>query len=140
MKRTTLLLLIFLTACLQNVSSQDSANQSDFFATDKVQDIKITFPMDNWSYVLDSLRFNGDGFLTGTVEINGEKFEGAGVQYRGTKSFTPGGKRNPFNIVLNHTDEDQNIQGYTRLKLSNSLRDPSMVREVLGYEIARAYM
>ena len=101
MKRTTLLLLLFLTACLQNVNSQDNTSQSDFYETDKIQDINITFERDNWRYMLDSLRFNGDGYLVGTVEINGSKFEGAGVQYRGTKSFTPGAKRNPFNIVLN---------------------------------------
>ena len=140
MKLTKLLLLLFLTACLQNADAQDSAKQPDFYETDRVQDIKITFEMDNWRYMLDSLRFNGDGYLEGTVDINGQQFEGVGIQYRGTKSFAPGAARNPFNIVLNHKNESQNLQGYRILKLSNSLRDPSMVREVLGYEIARAYM
>lgn len=140
MKRTTLLGFLFLTACLQNIISQSNSNQPDFFATDKVQDVKITFEMDNWAYVLDSLRFNGDGYLKCTLDINGQTFDGVGVQYRGTKSFSPGAARNPLNIVLDHTYKEENIQGYTTLKLSNSLRDPSMVREVLGYEIARAYM
>lgn len=140
MKRTTLLLLVFLTICLQSVISQQKINSSDFYETDKIQDIRITFEMDNWRYMLDSLRLNGDDLLEGTVDINGEKFEGAGIQYRGTKSFTLGGARNPFNILLDHKNKGQNIQGYTTLKLSNSLRDPSMVREVLGYEIARKYM
>ena len=141
MKQTALLLLFFLTFGLQNAISQDNAAAAaDFFSADKVQDIKITFPQEKWSYFLDSLRFNGDGLLEAEVEINGRKFEKAGVRYRGFKSFTPGASRNPLHIVLNHQNPDQNIQGYTTLKLSNALRDPSMVREVLGYEIARSYM
>ena len=141
MKQTALLLLFFLTFGLQNAISQDNAAAAaDFFSTDKVQDIKITFPQEKWSYFLDSHRFNGDGLLEAEVEINGRKFEKAGVRYRGFKSFTPGASRNPLHIVLNHQNPDQNIQGYTTLKLSNALRDPSMVREVLGYEIARSYM
>ncbi len=140
MKQTILTLLFFLTACIQILLSQSNASVPDFYKTDKVQDIKITFEEDSWQYVLDSLRFNGDDHLIATVEINGQKFEGAGVQYRGTKSFRTGSPRNPFNIQLNHTDKNQNLDGYTTLKLSSALRDPSLVREVLGYEIARTYM
>ena len=140
MKHKSLLLLLFLTASVQNLISQVKSSTSDFYETDKIQDIKITFEEENWRYLLDSLRFNGDGHLEGTVMINGQEFEGAGIQYRGTKSFATGAARNPFNIILNYTNKDQNLQGYTSLKLSNSLRDPSLVREVLGYEIARTYM
>lgn len=140
MKQTALLLFFFWTFGLQNAISQDNKTSADFFSTDKIQDIKITFKEEKWSYFLDSLRFNGYGLLEGTVEINGQKFENAGVRYRGFKSFTPGASRNPLHIVLNHKNKDQNIQGYHVIKLSNTLRDPSMVREVLGYEIARSFM
>ena len=140
MKQTILTFFLFLTVGLQILISQRDSNAPDFYKTDKVQDIKITFDTDKWQYILDSLRYNGDGYLSASVEINGQKFEGAGIQYRGTKSFRTGGSRNPFNISLDYTDKSQNLAGYKTLKLSNSLRDPSMVREVLGYEIAREYM
>ncbi len=140
MKQTISTLVIFLTACLQFLVSQGQQPTPDFFRTDKIQDIKINFDGDDWPYTLDSLRFNGDGFMVGSVEINGRTFEGAGIQYRGTKSFRTGAGRNPFNIRLNYTHKDQNLGGYTTLKLSSALRDPSLVREVLGYEIARSYM
>ncbi|HFA51429.1 MAG TPA: hypothetical protein ENJ95_20645 [Bacteroidetes bacterium] len=136
MKQTTLFLLLFFITAVPSLFSQ----QTDFYETDKIQDIKITFAEDNWRYVLDSLRFNGDGYLEGEMEINGQKFAGAGIQYRNTKSFSTGARRNSFNIVLDHKNKEQNLQGYTALKLSNALRDPSLVREVLGYEIARSYM
>jgi hypothetical protein len=140
MKRTILLLLLFLTLGLHKSFSQEKLSFPDLFDSKTVQDIKITFPQSNWNYFLDSLRFNGNGLLEGIVEINGLKFEKAGVRYRGGKSFAPGMTRNPLNIVLNHGNSIQNYNGYKTLKLSNALRDPSMVREVLGYEIARSYM
>ena len=140
MKQTTLALLILMTACIQFLFSQSNAGVPDFYKTDKVQDIKITFEEENWQYVLDSLRFNGDDYLSATVTINGQILDGAGVQYRNTKSFRTGASRNSFNIQLDHSIEKQNLDGYSSIKLSNALRDPSMVREVLGYEIARSYM
>lgn len=140
MKQISLLLFLFLTFGLQKGVSQEKATAPDFFSTNKVQDIKINFQQNNWSYFLDSLRFNGNGMLEATVVINGQKFEGAGVRYRGSKSFAPGTSRNPLHIELDYKNEDQNIQGYNTIKLSNTLRDPSMLREVLGYEIARTYM
>ncbi|MEO1261215.1 MAG: CotH kinase family protein [Bacteroidota bacterium] len=140
MRRTLLTCLIFLTVSVQFLISQKNIEVPDFYKTDKIQEIKITFKENNWQYVLDSLRFNGDGYQSAKVNINGQVFEGAGVQFRGTKSFRVGANRNPMNIRLNHTDEHQNLDGYTTVKLSSALRDPSMVREVLGYEIARNYM
>ncbi len=140
MKKLTPFFVLFLTLGLQFAFSQGDKKNDDFFDANKVQDIKITFPQANWSYILDSLRFNGNNLLEGSISINGQKFEKVGVRYRGSKSFTPGNPRNPMHIELDYKNKDQNLQGYKTLKLSNSLRDPSMVREVLGYEIARTYM
>ncbi len=129
------LLLFFFLACVFSASAQ-----SDFYKTDKIQDIQLTFEEDNWAYLLDSLRTNGNGFLLGNVAINGTEYNNVGVRYRGSKSFRPGGKRNALYIKLNYINKKQNIDGHSSIKLSNSMRDPSLVREVLSYEIARDYM
>ena len=100
----------------------------------------MRFAEDNWRFVLDSLRYNGDEMLEGDLTLNGQSFPGVGVRIRRSRAFKPGNKRNSLHIQLNYTDADQNYQGYTALKLSSALRDPSLVREVLGYEIARDYM
>jgi hypothetical protein len=62
------------------------------------------------------------------------------VRYRESRSFQPGNKRNSLYLKLNYIDKEQNYQGRSTVKLSSALRDPSMVREVFGYEIARRYM
>ncbi len=116
-------------------------DSTHLYYTDRIQDVRIVFPegMD-WTYVLDSLRVNGDEMVLATVEINGRSFAEAGVRYHKSRSFRPGQARNSFDIQLDYIHEGQSYEGYTRLYLSNALRDPSMVREVLGYEIARQYM
>lgn len=114
--------------------------QADFYDVNAIQEIKIKFEQDNWRYVLDSLRFNGEGLLLGSIEINGQKFNDIGVRYRGARTFQPGSKRNSLYIKLNFIDKEQNYQGQRQVNLSSALRDPSMVREVFGYEVARRYM
>lgn len=115
--------------------------QSDFFDVSTIQDIQIEFEQDNWSYLLDSLRYNGEELLEGKVMINGQELAGVGVRYRGDRSFTPGNRRNGLQIVLNaYADDDQQYQGHHMVDLSSALRDPTLIREVLGYEIARNYM
>ncbi|MEM6963742.1 MAG: CotH kinase family protein [Bacteroidota bacterium] len=135
----TFLLIAVCVALTSAVIAQDK-NENDLYSLQRVHEIRIVFSQDNWASVLDSLRFNGDGLLTGEVSIDGQKYNGAGVRYRGSKSFRVGNKRNALHIKLNYQNENQNHQGYKTLKLSNALRDPSMVREVLGYEIAGKYM
>ncbi len=97
-------------------------------------------PHRNWPDALDSLRIYGDGMLSGSATIDGSQYANVGVRYRGDKSYQTNLKRNPFGIKLNYQDPAQNHQGYTSLKISSALRDPSMVREVLFYEIAGKYM
>ncbi|HMQ63537.1 MAG TPA: hypothetical protein PKE06_22830, partial [Flavilitoribacter sp.] len=72
-------LLWAVAAFLFSLSSQA---QKDFYATDTIQEIRIVFTQDNWRYLLDSLRYNGDELLLGTADINGAKLEDVGVRYR----------------------------------------------------------
>jgi spore coat protein CotH len=134
-------LLLLLAFCLGTFSlhAQDAADDS-FYSLDKIQSVEIDLPYPNWAYLLDSLRFNGDGLLLGNVSINGTSFENVGVRYSETNVFQPGEKRNNLYIQLDYIDQSQKIEGHTQVHLSNALRDPSMVREVLSFAIARTYM
>lgn len=116
------------------------AQDADFYQVDSIQEIKIEFEQDNWRILLDSLRFNGDELLEGTVTINGTTFENAGVRIKGDRAFIPDQKKNSLFILLDYKKEGQNYLGNRAVMLSMALRDPSMVREVLAYEIAGKYM
>ncbi len=105
-----------------------------------VGEIRLTLPTSDWVSVLDSLRIYGTDALPASVAIDGVRYDGASVRFRGDKSYAKGLKRNPFSIKLNSTIPAQSHQGYTNIKLSAAVRDPSMVREMLFHEIASKYM
>jgi hypothetical protein len=102
--------------------------------------IEITFKESNWDTLLNNYYAAGsDQRLLATVEINGESFDSVGVRYRGGSTYDPTNEKNPLNIKLDHL-KAQNYQGFEVLKLSNGAKDPSWLREVLSFEVARKYM
>lgn len=112
-----------------------------FYDVDSVRTIEITFPQTNWDHILDSLYAAGnDERLLGTVVIDGVQYDSVGIRYKGNSTYNPSQAKNPFNIKLDYIIEDQEIQGYGTLKLANGKMDPSMLRDVLSYEIASPYM
>ncbi len=120
-------------------ASAQSPSES-FYAQDRISEIKLTIKEKNWMDILDSLRIYAGGMLVVEASIDGQYMGQIGLNYRGSKSYQTGMKRNPFNIKINYFDKEKNYDGLKSIKLSPALRDPSMVREVLAFDIARKYM
>jgi len=113
----------------------------DFYDINTINVIEITFPQDNWDSMLDQLVSEGqEERLLGTAVINNIQFDSVGVRYKGNSSYTANQIKNPLNIKLDYIIKDQELDNYGTLKLANAFKDPSFVREVLSYEIARKYM
>lgn len=117
-------------------------SQSNFYDVNTIQEVRISFQEPNWKHILDSLFINygEEGRLKGDITINGQFFKGVGVRYKGFSSWDIAQTKNPFNVELDYSIKNQNYKGFTKLKLGNIIHDPSFVREVLSYEIARKYM
>jgi hypothetical protein len=114
--------------------------QSGFFNPDQIQTLEITFANASWNQQLIDWSLAGDNSrLLATIVINGESFDSVGVRYRGSSSFDPSYPKNPLNIKLDYI-KNHSYLGAETLKLTNGDQDPSLVREVLSYEIARKYM
>lgn len=133
-------ILLVLLASLPLVAFAQNKAARPLFDKKTIGEIRLTLPNKNWVDALDSMRIYGMGMMSGAVTVDGAKYEGVGVRFRGDKSYQLGLKRNPFSIKINYTDPEANHQGYSSIKLSSALRDPSLVREVLFYEIAGKYM
>jgi len=138
MKRFILLFLLLSISTVHTLFAQ--SEESDFYDTNTIQEIKITIDQEDWAYLLDSLRVNGDDMLLANVDINGDELSDIGVRYQQTRSFTIGSKRNSLYVKLNYISKDRNYEGHQTIRLSNALRDPSLIRQVLSYEIAGDYM
>lgn len=116
------------------------AAAQDFYDVSTVHTIEIVFNETNWDHILDSLFADGNKErLLATAFIDGEEFDSVGVRYKGFSTYSPDRVKNPLNVKLDYTIDGQEIQGYGTLKLANVWFDPSFLREVLGYEIARKY-
>ncbi|RKX24494.1 MAG: hypothetical protein DRP45_08075 [Candidatus Zixiibacteriota bacterium] len=118
-----------------------TAAAQGFYDVDSINIIEIVFVESNWDQILKDLYAAGnEERLAGTAFINGVEFDSVGVRYKGNSSYNPTQVKNPLNIKLDYVHDDQLYEGYGTLKLSNGFKDPSLMREVLSYEVARKYM
>jgi hypothetical protein len=129
-----MILSILLSLSAKNIDAQN------LYDINTIQNIEITFSQSNWDYMLDTATTGSDGYIMAqSIAINGVIFDSVGVKYKGNSTYNANQVKNPFHIELD-TYKNQDYQGYTDLKLSNVAKDPSFVREVLGYSILRQYM
>jgi hypothetical protein len=65
-----------------------------------------------------------------------------GVRYKGNSSYTLSRNtpKKPIKFNFNKYRDSQTLYGLHRLNLHNSVSDPSFMREVIGYNIARRYL
>ncbi len=107
-----------------------------------VRQIQIFFNEPNWDDSLDIYYANNNGqrLIADSILIDGLKDENVGIKFKGNSSYNINNNKNPMNIKLDYINNGQSIDGYNVIKLSNGFRDPSFIREVLTYEMARNYM
>ena len=116
-------------------------SQSHFYTVDTIREVRIYFYDSDWDSLLDSFYVAGDNErILADIIIDGLSYDSVGVRYKGFSSVSVNRIKNPFNIKLDYIIDDQDHQGIDKIKLSNVIQDPSFIREVLSYEIARKYM
>ena len=133
MKKT--ILFILLSFSINISSSQDVFDIG-------VRQIEIFSSEPNWDDTLDLYYANnlGERLIADSILIDGLVDQNVGIKYKGNSSYNVSNVKNPMNIKLDYINNGQSIDGYNVLKLSNGFRDPSFIREVLAYQIAREYM
>ena len=83
-------------------------------------------------------------YLLADLTVNGVIYDSIGARYKGNSSFVEarnsGNPKLPFNIDIEFIHNDQDVMSYEKFKLSNSLFDPTFVRETIGYLSAGYYL
>ena len=137
MRKINIIYLTFIFILMSNLSKA----QSYFYETDSLKEIRIYFYEPNWQSTLDSLYIIGNDERTfAYLVIDGEQYDSVGIRYKGFSSVSVNTIKNPLNIKIDYVKGKQDLDGYRKIKLANSIYDPSFLREVLSYEIARKYM
>jgi hypothetical protein len=112
----------------------------DFYDMTNVQDIQVHLSQSNWDQLMDNAyATTGDYIMADSVTINGVVFDSVGVKFKGNSTYQSNQVKNPWHIELD-TYKEQDYQGYKDIKLANAAKDPSFLRDVLGYQIVRQYM
>jgi hypothetical protein len=129
------------TAFLLLLAVRLPGQSAGLYPIDSIQQISLTFTQSNWDYQLDTATTGADGYLIAVqCVINGVTFDSVGVKYKGNSSYNANNAKNPMHIKLDYIKGGQDYQGHQDIKLGNGFKDPSMIREVLAYQILRQYM
>lgn len=112
----------------------------DAFAPRAVRTFFLEFEDADWERSLTDFRFT-DIDVPAQLKIDGQTFEKVGIHCRGASSFlfVPEGKKRSLNIKLDFVTKGQNFGGYRTFNLLNSNGDPTMLKAILYYQVAREY-
>lgn len=136
MKKTIqyLFVLFLIAGDTEHLSAQS------FYNLSSIQSIHVYMSQTNWDQLMDNaIATTGDYIMADSVLINGVAFDSVGVKYKGNSSYNANQVKNPWHIELD-TYVNQDYQGYKDIKLANVAKDPSFIRDVLGFQIVRQYM
>ncbi len=135
--------LLFVITALPLLSG---AQDDGFYSIQQVNEIELEFYHEYWNNKLTHYKKKySKKRVPAQITINGIKYDSVGVRYKGNSSFYSTLKKEekklPFNIDSDKFIDGQHFIGkIEKLKLSNIFSDPSYVREILAYRIARDYM
>ncbi|MBA3704509.1 MAG: CotH kinase family protein [Bacteroidetes bacterium] len=134
-------LLLIISISFTTFLYDGSISAQSFYSVDTIQNIEINFSQSDWDYQMDTAKSGNEGYIIAEwCKVNGVKFDSVGVKYKGSSSYNANNGKNPLHIELDYIKGKQNYQGFTDIKLGNGYTDPSMIREVLSYEILKNYM
>ena len=110
------------------------------FDPDTVRTFFLEFEDSDWERALTEFRFT-DIDLPARLSVDGQSFDNIGVHCRGASSFlfVAEGRKRSLNLKLDFVTKGQNFGGYRTFNLLNSNGDPTMLKAVLYYQVAREY-
>jgi spore coat protein CotH len=139
MKRAALILLIVIAAAGcggddksgNNTGTGTGPEYSLVFNRAAVDEYELVFTASAWQSLQDEPR----EYVSAALKFGNETYTNVGVRYKGNSSFdcVPPPKK-PFKVDFDRYVDDQDFHGVKKLNFSNSLWDPSMMREMLGYD------
>jgi CotH kinase protein/RTX calcium-binding nonapeptide repeat (4 copies) len=103
-----------------------------------VAEIDLTLPQES----IDALNIDSGEYQDGTFSLTtpGATYGplDVGIRLKGEASFRPLSGKAAFKVKMSHSVPGQRFLGLKTLTLNNMVQDPSMIHEVLAYEVFRA--
>lgn len=101
----------------------------------------LEFESADWEQELADF-IDTDVEVPATLTVDGRTYPDVGVHFRGMSSLMMigAGQKRSLNLSLDFVHKDQRLGGYRTFNLLNAHEDPTFLRSVLYYRIAREYL
>ncbi len=98
----------------------------------------LQFYSNNWEEQL-KMNYEIEEFIPAKLTFNNITIDSIGVRYKGNSSYlvAASSPKKPFKFKFNEYRPEQSFYGLTRLNFSNGAKDPTFMRETIGYKVAR---
>jgi len=118
-----------------------AASSAPFYDPGTLRTLFLDFENADWEKELEDFR-DTDVLVPARLTVDGKAYADVGIHFRGMSSYRMigAGSKRSLNLSLDWAHPDQNVGGYRTLNLLNSHEDPSFLRSVLFYDIAREYL
>jgi hypothetical protein len=110
------------------------------YASDALRTFFLEFEHADWEQELAAF-WHTDVQVPATLVVDGRRYPGIGISFRGNNSFTavPDGLKRSLSLSIDFA-ASQDLLGHRSLNLLNGNQDPTMLRSVLFLDIARDYI
>jgi len=111
------------------------------YAADVLRTFFLEFENGDWEKELED--FHGtDVDVPAKLTVDGKVYSDVGVHFRGASSYmmVEAGRKRSLNLSMDYVHDGQQIGGSHTLNLLNSHEDPTFLRSVLSYQVARDYI
>ncbi len=125
------------------VSAADvkSAGNAPVYDARTLRTLFLEFENEDWEKELADFH-NTDVDVPAKLTVDGKVYRDVGVHFRGASSYmmVGEGRKRSLNLSLDFIHQNQQLGGYRTFDLLNSHEDPTFLRTVLYYHIAREYL
>ncbi len=113
----------------------------ELFLKDEVVTVKLNLSEENWQAIFENPE--AEEYQSGSIEFNGILLDNVAIRTKGLTSLgsvaalpedNPSSHRFSFKVDIN-AYEDQTFLGMKKLVFNNNWADPSMMRDVIAYEL-----
>jgi hypothetical protein len=110
------------------------------FRQDTIMDYEFEIETADWESINRVGHFAFFEYVPGAVTIGQATYENVGIRFKGLSTYMAirHSLKKPFKTDFDRFVDGQDFLGVTKLNFGNSWKDPTMMREVLGYEVFAA--
>lgn len=121
------------------VAASLPAQDVDIYDENVLRKVDLTFKQQNyWQLLTQS--WATKKYIKADMKFLGKTYKDVGVRLRGNSSYKAiQTQKKPFKISMDAFVPDQRLYGYRTLNLNNGYRDPTWVREVIGFWMYRKF-